>query len=141
MPGPAKTGVLAVTALVLAALCGVIGYLVAGSEAALGGACGALVAAGYSWSFLRSHLARTARGTGLDAIVAGGAMLRLVVAGSVGLVLWAMGRPAVMAYLLAFGAAFLVLSAPQVVKVVKQVRTGPADPAGPGVVETGGETV
>jgi hypothetical protein len=140
-PSPAKTGVLLVVALVLALLCGATGYLLDGSTAALGGACGALVAAGYSWSFLRSHLARTSRGAGLDATIAGGAMTRLVVAGGFGIAMWMTGRPAVMAYLLAFGAAFLVLAAPQVVKVIKQVRTRPAAPAASSAVETGGETV
>src|SRR5712692_9119898 len=64
--------------LALAAVAAGIGYLAAGPQAALGAACGGIVAYGYSWSFLRGHLARTTRGPGLDAALAGGAMTRLV---------------------------------------------------------------
>ena len=66
---------------------------------------------GYSWSFLRGHLARTIRGPGLDAALAGGAMTRLVVAGAVAVAMWMLGRPAVVAYLLSFGVAFALVLA------------------------------
>jgi hypothetical protein len=51
--------------LALAAVAAGIGYLAAGPQAALGAACGGIVAYGYSWSFLRGHLARTTRGLAL----------------------------------------------------------------------------
>jgi hypothetical protein len=128
-------------ALGLAVVAAGAAYLVGGSEAALGAAAGSLVAAGYSWSFLRAHLARTARGAGLDAAMAGGALTRLVAAGGIGVAMWMVGRPAIMAYLAAFGASFAILAAPQVVNVMRQIRTRPATPGPQTVVEPGGDTV
>jgi hypothetical protein len=128
-------------ALGLAVAAAGVGYVLGGSKAALGAVAGSLVAAGYSWSFLRAHVARTARGAGLDATIAGGAMARLVVSGAVGIAMWMVGRPAIMAYLAAFGASFAILTAPQVLKVMKQIRSRPATPGPQAVVEPGGDTV
>jgi hypothetical protein len=128
-------------ALGLAAVAAGAAYVLGGSEASLGGAAGSLVAAGYSWSFLHAHLARTARGAGFDAAIAGSAVTRLVVAGGVGLAMWMVGRPAIMAYLAAFGASFAILAAPQVVNVMRQIRTRPATPGPKTVVDPGGDTV
>lgn len=128
-------------AVVLGALAAAAGLLIGGARVALGGASGVLVAAGYAWSFLRSHLSRSSKGR-FDAMVAGGALGRLVLAGAVGLAMWLTGRPAVMAYLLAFGAAFLIFAAPQVLKATRQIRTQPAAPKGAAsVVKPEGETV
>jgi len=59
-------------------------YVIGGAKTALGGAAGALVGAGYSWSFLRSHVAKSARGTRFDSRLAEGALARLVAAAVVG---------------------------------------------------------
>jgi hypothetical protein len=55
--------------------------------------------------------------------------------------MWMVGRPAIMAYLAAFGASFAILAAPQVVNVMRQIRTRPATPGPQTVVEPGGDTV
>lgn len=136
----APTRRLVALALGLAAGAAGAAYLLGGSKASLGGAAGSLVAAGYSWSFLRAHLARTARGGGLDASMARGAVTRLVVAGGVGVAMWLVGRPAIMAYLAAFGASFAILAAPKVVNVIQQIRTRPVTPGPQAVVKPGGET-
>ncbi len=108
--------------LALAAVAAGIGYLAAGPQAALGAACGGIVAYGYSWSFLRGHLARTTRGPGLDAALAGGAMTRLVVAGAVAVAMWMVGRPAVVASLLSFGVAFALVIARELPRMARQIR-------------------
>lgn len=110
---------LGILTLALGALAAGMGYLAAGSQAAFGAACGGIVASGYSWSFLKGHLVPASRGNRIDAAVAGGAMTRLIVAGVAGVVMWAVGRHAVLAYLVAFGAAFVALTAPQVVRLVR----------------------
>jgi hypothetical protein len=68
----------------LAAVAAGAAYVIGGAKTALGGAAGALVAAGYSWSFLRSHVAKSARGTRFDSRLAEGALARLVAAAVVG---------------------------------------------------------
>lgn len=108
--------------LALAAVAAVIGALAAGAQAAFGAACGGVVAYGYSWSFQRDHLAKSARGPGLDAALAGGAMGRLVLAGAVALTMWMIGRRAVVAYLLSFGVALALLLARDFARIVRQVR-------------------
>jgi hypothetical protein len=67
----------------LAAVAAGAAHVIGGAKTALGGAAGALVAAGYSWSFLRSHVAK-ARGTRFDSRLAEGALARLVAAAVVG---------------------------------------------------------
>ena len=116
---------LGILTLALGALAAGIGYLAGGSQAALGAACGGIVASGYAWSFLKGHLLGGSRGNRIDAAVAGGAITRLIVAGVAGVVMWFVGRHAVEAYLVAFGAAFLALTAPQVVRLVRK-GPGPA---------------
>jgi hypothetical protein len=64
-----------------------------------------------------------------------------VVAGGAGVAMWMVGRPAIMAYLAAFGASFAILAAPQVVNGMRQIRTRPATPGPQTVVERGGDTV
>ena len=115
--------------MALGALAAGMGYVAAGSQAALGAACGGIVASGYSWSFLKGHLVPASRGNRTDAGVAGGAMTRLIAAGVAGVVMWAVGRHAVVAYLVAFGVAFAALTAPQVARLV---RNGNGRGKGPG---------
>jgi hypothetical protein len=114
--------ILGILALALGALAAGIGYLADGSKAALGAACGGVVASGYSWSFLKSHLVTASGRNRIDAALAGGAMTRLIVAGVAGVVMWVVGRHAVEAYLLAFGIAFLALTAPQVMRLVRTAK-------------------
>jgi hypothetical protein len=148
LSGPTEAGPGGSGLLLLAVALGIVaagtGYVVGGLGAALGGGAGALVAAGYAWSFLHSHLARSRGGGAFDSVLAGGAMTRLLVAGVVGYAMWTAGRPAVMAYLLSFGGCFALLAVPQVVRTTRQIRNPKAAPpavAKPAVAKPGSEPV
>lgn len=119
-PRTPKPGRQSPVALALTMAAAAAGWVIGGRLAALGGACGALAAVGYCRSYLRSHAAGSARAA--RPAPAGEAAARLVITVGFGVGMFLVGRPAVLAYLMAFGAVFVALVVPEIARVTRQIR-------------------
>lgn len=93
-----------------------------GQRAAFGAAIGALGAGVYAWSYLRSHLARRERERAFDPALARQAAIRLAAAVAAGAGVYVLGRPALLGFLAAFGAAFAVIVVTELPRMARHVK-------------------
>lgn len=108
--------------IVLGLVAGPAGSAWGGSRGGLGALLGALAAGTYAWSYLGSHLFRAARERFYEPALIRQGLLRLGAVAVLGGGLWLAGRPAILSYLVAFGAGFGVLVALEAPRVARQLR-------------------
>jgi hypothetical protein len=113
---------LGVKALVVAVIGGVVGLGRFGSLGALGAVVGALGAWFYAWGYIKSHLARVDRDHFFDPQLARSAVLRMVLIALLGAGMYALGRDALVAFLVSFALAFLVLVGTEIPRMTQVLR-------------------
>lgn len=113
---------LGVKALVLGAISAVAGLGQFGSAGALGAAAGVLGAAFYAWGYITSHLGRVERDRFFDPDLARSAVIRMVLIAALGAGTYLLGRDALVAFLLSFALAFLVLVGTEIPRMTQVLR-------------------
>jgi O-antigen/teichoic acid export membrane protein len=113
---------LGLKALVVGAVGGVAGLGRFGPIGALGAVAGSLGACFYAWGYITSHLERLERERFFDSKLARSAVLRMVLIALLGAGMYALGRDALVAFLISFALAFLVLVGTEIPRMTQVLR-------------------
>jgi len=109
-------------ALAVVVVGSLVAFLASGPTAAVGAAAGVLAACFYAWGYIGSHVSRIGRERAFDPVLARTAVFRMLAVGLAGAAMYLVGRTALMAFLLSFAVAFIVLVSSEIPRVTRHLR-------------------